>query len=229
MSERVLYPDMECWKMRDGFWVRGLVVGPLATNCYLLSRGDEALIIDPGADSEAIIAMAGASESRVKYILATHAHFDHVGAMKVLQEALGGECLLHAGDLPLLESLSAQAACFGMQVGLPPRIDRFVEDGDTLSLGGNVQGLKILHTPGHSPGGISILGPGFIFVGDTLFSGSIGRTDLPGGSYPMLMNSIARKILVLGDEVVVFAGHGEITSVGRERRNNPYLSGAVER
>jgi glyoxylase-like metal-dependent hydrolase (beta-lactamase superfamily II) len=182
-------------------------------------------VIDPGADAEAIARVLQENGLRIRHIVATHAHFDHLGAMKALQEAWGGETVLHPKDLPLLENLSLQGASFGIPVGPPPRIDRLVKEGDWLSLGSDDYRIQIVHTPGHSPGGISLLAAGMAFVGDTLFAGSVGRTDLPGGSAQALLDSIRRKLLPLPDEVLVFPGHGEVTTIGQERTRNPFLNG----
>ncbi|MDH7499633.1 MAG: MBL fold metallo-hydrolase [candidate division NC10 bacterium] len=201
-----------------------LAVGPLLTNCYILAGGDrEALIIDPGADADQILACVQQEGLRIQYLVATHAHFDHVGAMRALQETGGGETLMHRADLPLLQNLAAQGASFGIRVGPAPRIDRFLEEGEVLPLGGGDSSFRVLHTPGHSPGGISLLGEGMVFVGDTLFAASIGRTDLPGSSHPLLLRSIREKLFSLEDGVLVFPGHGEVTTIGREREGNPFL------
>ncbi|MFH0871716.1 MAG: MBL fold metallo-hydrolase [bacterium] len=199
-----------------------LAVGSLLTNCYILDAGTkEALVIDPGGDVEVIVETLRKHDSELRYILATHAHFDHVGGIRQLQEALGGETLLHRADFPLLKNLAAQSAAFGLKTGPIPHIDRFVEEGDLLVLGD--AHYQIVHTPGHSPGGISLIGTRMAFVGDTLFAGSIGRSDLPGGCYEDLIDSIRGKLLCLEDEASVFPGHGEATTIGQERRTNPFL------
>lgn len=213
----------------EGFNLTSVVVGPLFTNCYILTCGNhEALVIDPGGDAEVIIELLRRSGLQLRYILATHAHFDHVGAIKALQEVFGGETLLHRADLPLLENLAAQGPSFGIRVGPVPRIDRFVEEGELLSLGKGNDQIQVIHTPGHSPGGISLIAFGMAFVGDTLFAGSIGRTDLPGGCHEVLLDSIRRKLLSLEDRVLVFPGHGEVTTIGQERGTNPFLRGGED-
>ena len=202
--------------------VETLVVGSLFTNCYILiPETKEALVIDPGGDAEAIVRALRENGLNLRYIVATHGHFDHVCAVKELQDTLGGETLLHRADLPLLESLPAQGAAFGMRTGPTPRIDRFLEEGDLLPLGNGH--FRVLHTPGHSPGGISLTGYGMAFVGDTLFAGSIGRTDLPGSSHEMLLESIRRKLLTLEENTLILPGHGETSTIGWERRTNPFL------
>ena len=203
--------------------VETLVVGDLFTNCYILDpEAKETLVVDPGADARSIVQALRGKGFHLRYIVATHAHFDHVCGMKELQDSLGGETLLHRADLPLLESLPAQGAAFGVRTGPIPRIDRFLEEGDQLPLGKGH--FRVLHTPGHSPGGISLIGHGMAFVGDALFAGSIGRTDLPGSSYETLLNSIHRKLLTLKENTRIFPGHGEASTIGAEMRTNPFLT-----
>jgi glyoxylase-like metal-dependent hydrolase (beta-lactamase superfamily II) len=203
--------------------VETLVVGDLFTNCYILDpEAKEALVVDPGADARSIVQALRGKGFHLRYIVATHAHFDHVCGMKELQDTLGGETLLHRADLPLLESLPAQGAAFGVRTGPIPRIDRFLEEGDQLPLGKGH--FRVLHTPGHSPGGISLIGHGMAFVGDALFAGSIGRTDLPGSSYETLLDSIHRKLLTLKENTLIFPGHGEASTIGAEMRTNPFLT-----
>ena len=203
--------------------VETLVVGDLFTNCYILDpEAKEALVVDPGADARSIVQALRGKGFHLRYIVATHAHFDHVCGMKELQDSLGGETFLHRADLPLLESLPAQGAAFGVRTGPIPRIDRFLEEGDQLPLGKGH--FRVLHTPGHSPGGISLIGHGMAFVGDALFAGSIGRTDLPGSSYETLLDSIHRKLLTLTENTLIFPGHGEASTIGAEMRTNPFLT-----
>jgi glyoxylase-like metal-dependent hydrolase (beta-lactamase superfamily II) len=203
--------------------VETLVVGDLFTNCYILDpETKEALVVDPGGDAQTIVQALRGKGFHLRYIVATHAHFDHVCGMKELQDTLGGETLLHRADLLLLESLPAQGAAFGMRTGPIPRIDRFLEEGDLLPLGKGH--FRVLHTPGHSPGGISLIGHGMAFVGDALFAGSIGRTDLPGSSYETLLDSIHRKLLTLEENTLIFPGHGEASTIGEEIRTNPFLT-----
>ena len=203
--------------------VETLVVGDLFTNCYILDpEAKEALVVDPGGDARSIVQTLRGKGFHLRYIVATHAHFDHVCGMKELQDTLGGETLLHRADLPLLESLPSQGAAFGVRTGPIPRIDRFLEEGDQLPLGKGH--FRVLHTPGHSPGGISLIGHGMAFVGDALFAGSIGRTDLPGSSYETLLDSIHRKLLTLKENTLIFPGHGEASTIGAEMRTNPFLT-----
>jgi glyoxylase-like metal-dependent hydrolase (beta-lactamase superfamily II) len=144
-----------------------------------------------------------------------------VGGNKALKEKTGAPILIHADDAPMLAQLSASAAVWGMRVDDSPPPDRLLEDGDEITFGGIT--LKVIHTPGHSPGGISLFTPQDLFVGDTLFSGSIGRTDFPGGDYGTLIRSVRDRLFILGDGVRVYPGHGPDTTIGQERRFNPFF------
>ncbi len=200
-----------------------LVVGPLAVNCYLV--GDEttreAIVIDPGDDARNILDTIRRGRLNVKAIVNTHAHFDHVGALGEVREATGAPFMLHADEVPILGAASASAALWGIKVQQPKPADRLLHEGDEVRVGNLA--LKVLFTPGHTPGGICLLGDRCVFVGDTLFQGSIGRTDFPGGDYATLMASIRDKLLPLPDETVVYAGHGAATTIGQEKQLNPFV------
>lgn len=204
-----------------------LEVGPLAVNCYILGsrEGGEAVIIDPGADPDNIMRVLEAHGllGNVRYILATHGHFDHVGAANRIKELTSAPFLIHKGDMGLLDSLEEQARYFGCPTVEKAPVDRFVTDGDTISLD-NIK-LRVAHTPGHSKGGVCYLMEDKAFVGDVLFAGSIGRTDFPGCSFDELITSIRKKLLPLGDDVEVYPGHGPSTTIGEEKRSNPFLAG----
>ena len=205
--------------------LKTLVVGLLETNCYIL--GDEktkdAVVIDPGEDFEKIDKQLKASALKVKYIVLTHGHFDHTGALARLRESTGGEILIHAEDASMLSS-SGQAQPLLMDSGAEPcAADRTLKEGDRIQFGEST--LEVLHTPGHTPGGISLVTDKMIFTGDTLFCGSIGRTDLAGGSLQILMDSIKSKLLTKGDDYLICPGHGPASSIGEERRSNPFLNG----
>lgn len=161
------------------------------------------------------------SALKVKYIINTHGHFDHVGGNKKMKDATGADILIHPLDAPMLDTLSASAANWGLLADDSPPPDRTVEDGDEISFG-NIT-LKVIHTPGHTPGGVSFHTNGYVFVGDTLFESSIGRTDFPGGNLETLISSIKNKLFALDDDVQVFTGHGSTTTIGREKRSNPFL------
>lgn len=201
-----------------------LVVGPLQVNCFIIAdeRTRDAIVVDPGDDAQDIIAVIKDRGLTVKYIINTHAHFDHVGANKAVKDATAAQILLHEGDAPLLATVSQHARMFGMAAPSSPPADRYVKHGEVLDLGD--LSITVLHTPGHSPGGISLLVNGAVFTGDALFEGSIGRTDLPGGDLMTLITAIKEHLMALPDDTQVFSGHGPATTIGRERRENPFLN-----
>ena len=203
--------------------IEKLEVGPLAVNCYLV--GDEAsrtgMIIDPGAESAAIRKRVKALGFDIKFIVLTHGHFDHVGALKELKEATRAEIAIHTDDAQSLPFGNTLGAAFGFSFPPPPAPDRLLEQGDSFELGR--QRLRVLHTPGHTPGGICLLGEGIVFTGDTLFYASVGRADLPGGNSKQLIDSINKKLMVLSDNTTVYPGHGPESTIGQERRSNPFL------
>ena len=204
--------------------IKQLPVGLLQTNCYLLGCKEthEGVIIDPGDEAEWILAEVKQAGLTIKYILDTHAHFDHIMANGPLIEATGAVLALHPLDLPLLRTKGG-ANLFGFDCPASPEPALKLADGDRLTFGQYT--LQVLHTPGHSPGHVAFYEPaeGVIFDGDVLFAGGIGRTDLPGGSYETLMTSITDRLLVLPDETVVYSGHGPVTTIGEERAGNPWL------
>lgn len=203
--------------------VEKLVLGAIQTNCYIVSQDREALVIDPADEPERILATLERQGLKPVAMVATHAHFDHVLAVAALKEKTGAPFYLHREDEPLLEEMQERTMDFlGVSVGRPPKIDRYLEEGDVLEGGGYK--LTVLHTPGHSPGGICLYdGKTILFSGDTLFAGSIGRPDLPGGSYETLIHSIQDKLLTLDADVLVHPGHGPSTTIGQERKSNPFL------
>jgi len=203
--------------------IKDLVVGPIMANCFIVGCEEThtAVVIDPGADADKILMVLADLKLTVKYILNTHGHFDHVGANKRMKEVTGADILIHAADAPMLSRLSASAAAWGMSAEDSPPPDRLLADGDTVSFGGIA--FDVIHTPGHTPGGVSFSAEGRVFVGDTLFAGSIGRTDFPGGDYDTLIASIRKRLFVLPDAVRVYTGHGPETSIGREKRFNPFV------
>ena len=207
-----------------------VVVGPLQCNCSILGDEEtrEAIVIDPGDEVERVLAVLEKHNLRARYIVNTHAHFDHVGNCRELKEATGAEISLHKADLPIYETAPRQAALFAMYGVRPIRmtaVDQFLRDADGLQVGKIA--AQAIHTPGHTPGSLSLHVPGsardLLFAGDTLFSGSIGRTDLPGGDFDRLLKSIKDRLLTLDDETEIWPGHGPKTTIGRERRTNPFL------
>jgi glyoxylase-like metal-dependent hydrolase (beta-lactamase superfamily II) len=191
-------------------------------NCFIVGCENtrEAVVIDPGDEADRILRELASEKLTVKHIINTHGHFDHVGANKPLKTATGADISIHAADAPMLDQLAASASAFGLACEDSPPPDRMLDEGDQVTFG--ELALKVLHTPGHTPGGISLYSNGCVFVGDTLFAGSIGRTDFPGGNYDTLIASIHDKLFPLGDDVRVFTGHGPETSIGSERRYNPF-------
>jgi hydroxyacylglutathione hydrolase len=204
--------------------IQSLVVGPIQANCFILGdeKTKEAVVIDPGDDVRRILAGLQKQALQIKYIINTHGHFDHVGGNKELKEKTGAPLLIHKAEAPLLAHLSSAAAVWGMHADDSPPPDRLLEDGDQITFGQIT--LEVIHTPGHSPGGISLYTPKDLFVGDTLFAGSIGRTDFPGGDYDQLISGVRRRLFVLGDDVRVFPGHGPDTTIGQERKFNPFFN-----
>ena len=180
-----------------------------------------AALIDPGDEADRIILEVARRAAKIERILITHAHVDHVKESRRVKEYYGVPLLMHEADLFLLQNLSAQAQGFGLGPAQPPEVDEFVAEGDRIPVG--ELEFEVLHTPGHSPGSVTYVHPGHAFAGDVLFAGSIGRTDLPGGSYEQLLQTIRTKLLPLGDETVVYPGHGPKTTVRQERRTNPFL------
>lgn len=199
-------------------------VGPLACNCYVVGDAGtrEAVVIDPGGDAEELIREIASEGLTITKIVATHAHFDHVIAAGRLREVTGAPFLLHPGDETLLGWMRESGLMFlGMDVGDPPEVDSEIKEGDEVAAGSLK--LDVLHTPGHSPGSISLVGRENLFAGDTLFAGSIGRTDLPGGDGATLVTSVRRGLFVLPDDLVVRPGHGPPTTIATERATNPFV------
>ncbi|MBA7623932.1 hypothetical protein ES703_31332 [subsurface metagenome] len=204
--------------------VEKLVVGPFASNCYIVGSQSNkgGMIIDPGDEAKQILKRVKDLELDIKFIVLTHGHIDHTGALKEVREVTGAKVAIHGDDAKSLKN-QLVAIAFGLSYPTPPRPDRLLKGGDSLDVGG--LHFEVLHTPGHTPGGICLLGEGVVFSGDTLFNYGVGRTDLPGGSSSQLMNSIQTKLMVLPDNTVVYPGHGSDTTIGAERTGNPFLRG----
>ena len=201
--------------------------GRFAQNCYIVV--DEAhrqcAVVDPGEGASLILDRLAAIGARPVAIWLTHAHVDHVLGVARLRETTGAPVYLHPGDRPLYDHAAEQAAVFGMaRTSLPPP-DHALNHGDVVRVG--TLAFDVRHTPGHSPGSVSFVGQGVAFTGDVLFQGSIGRTDLVGGDFDTLMRSIDRELLTLPDDTIVYSGHGPETTIGRERRANPFIAGGA--
>ena len=203
-----------------------LAVGPIMANCYILGCRETGLaaVIDPGDEPQRILAAVARNKLKVTAILNTHGHFDHVGANAPLKAATGADIMIHALDAPMLADLASAGRMFGLRVENSPLPDRTLSDGDRIAVG-NLS-LEVIHTPGHTPGGVAFYTNAAVFVGDTLFAGSIGRTDLPGGDFDTLIRSIHTRLFTLDDAVQVYPGHMGLTTIGREKRHNPFVGRA---
>lgn len=202
------------------FMKNGFVLGDESTR--------EGVVVDPGDEVEELVGIVGAHGLTIKYILLTHAHLDHITGVGRARAAFGAPpVVLHRDDRPLYDAVVQQGLAFGFRVAPQPPPDRYYEPGDTFTFGDHV--IRAHHTPGHSPGGVclqvgTLEDPGrTLIVGDTLFAGSIGRTDLPGGDLDTLLASIRQVLFAFGDDAVVYPGHGPATTIGEERRGNPFL------
>jgi len=204
--------------------LKALTVGFIATNCYVVGSDTtrKAMVIDPGADSKTILKVLNSDNLTLSLIVVTHSHFDHTGAVKALQDATGARFVVGAGAdksspgafIKLVAAMSGGSAKI-------PEPDLFLSDGDSVDI--DDLHFKVLFTPGHSPDEISLYGHGVLFSGDTLFNAGIGRTDFPGCSYEQLEHSIQTKLYTLPDDTVVYPGHGPATTIGREKRGNPFV------
>lgn len=201
-----------------------LQVGYIGTNCYIAycEKTFQAAVIDPGGNAEEIVAVLGQNNLSLSYIINTHGHADHVLANDKLRQATGAPVLIHQQDAAMLTNGQRNLSMFigGKSVALQPA-DHFLVEGEQIDVGNF--SFQVLHTPGHTPGGISLLTEDVVFCGDTLFAESVGRTDFPGGSYSQLIAGIKEKLLVLPDEIKVFPGHGPDTTIGWERKMNSLI------
>ena len=204
--------------------VRTLPVGMIQTNCYVVGCEEthKAVVIDPGGDADVIVGVVESNDLDVLYVLNTHCHFDHIGANSQVLAATGAKLALHPAEIPALQS-GGGAALFGIPLVKSPDPDVHLRDGQSLTVGSLC--FEVLLTPGHSPGGVSfyVAEERAVFVGDTLFSGGVGRTDLPGGNPAELMVSIQNVLFVLPSSTVVYPGHGPATTIDREKRTNPWV------
>lgn len=202
--------------------IKTVVVGPLQVNCYIIGCPEtgKALVVDPGEECDKILSAVGKLGLEVALVVNTHGHFDHIGANSALIEKTGADLLIHPDDVPLMLRAAEHASLYGLKADPSPPPTRMLTDGEVLSFG-NLE-LRVIHIPGHSPGGVCLLLDGHLFSGDALFAGSIGRTDLPGGDHGLLVRGIREKLLILPEHTVVHPGHGPDTSIGWEKRNNPF-------
>ena len=202
-------------------------VGPLQANCHIVGCEDtkKAAVIDPGGDTDRILLALAKEKLTLTAIINTHGHFDHVAGNPALKKATGADLMIHPLDAPLLRQAAKSAAQWGLKVDNSPQPDRLLNDGDTIVVGSIT--LTVLHTPGHSPGGICLWTDRVVFVGDTLFDGSIGRSDFPGGDLHILITSIRTKLFALPDDVAVYPGHMTTTTIEREKKFNPFCGEGV--
>ncbi len=205
------------------YFLETVVVGELQMNCYIFGCAEtrEAVIIDPGGDAAQIIATADQIGAKIKMVLLTHGHYDHIGGLNEVRAKYDCPVLIHVADEEALTNPMVNLSAFTGAGVKCAAADQILEDGDRITVG-KLQ-LEIVHTPGHTPGGVCFRWKNIVFGGDLLFNGSIGRTDLPGGSFEEIECSILKKIYVLDDETVIYPGHGEPTSVGFEKRFNPFV------
>ncbi len=207
--------------------IHALVVGRLQTNCYVVQSQDEALIVDPGDEPERILRFIKDAGVRATRIVATHTHFDHVLGVDGVRKATKAQFFIHHDDLSMLQSMQSRVRKFvGFEAPPPPKVDGYLKDGDSLKVGDET--IRVLHTPGHSPGSISLAAEGYVLTGDALFNQSIGRTDLPGGDLETLVHSIRDRLFKLDDETIVYPGHGPETTIGDEKLANPFVGKAAK-
>ena len=208
--------------------VKQMMVGMMGVCCYIVACDEtkEAVIIDPGGNEDDILTACQQENLKVKYIVNTHGHPDHVCGNRQLKEATGAEIVMHSADADFFSQSSVEQ--FFSQLGLPasPPVDKRVEDGDTLTFGNET--LKVILTPGHTPGGICLYSHPNLFTGDTLFAGGVGRTDFPGGNTQQMMTSIKERLLSLPPDTSVWPGHGyggDRSTIGQEKTGNPFITG----
>ncbi|MGI5920151.1 MAG: MBL fold metallo-hydrolase [Syntrophomonadaceae bacterium] len=204
--------------------LKSIEISTMGENCYIVGCEEtkEVAVIDPGGNHRAILRILEENGLKALYIINTHGHIDHIGGNRGVKEATGAKILIHEKDAKMLvNAVSNFSFLMGTRVTSPPA-DEFIKQGDIIKIGKTVE-LEVIHTPGHSPGGICLKTGDIIFVGDTLFMGSIGRTDFPGGSYPELISNIKEKLLCYDDSVKIYPGHGPSSTIGFERKNNPFL------
>jgi len=211
--------------MDDRLYIKRLVVGSLSANCWIVGSetAGEGMVIDPGGNAEVIQKAIAESGLDIKIIVLTHGHSDHIAALHETLDTTGAEVAIHIEDADFLEGRGTVSSQFGISYKTPPPPDRLLREGDTIEVGG--WSFSVIHTPGHTPGSICLLTDYRVFTGDTLFRRGIGTTMMPGSSRRQLINSIQTRLMVLPDDTVVYPGHGRETTIGAERRDNPYVTG----
>ncbi len=207
----------------NNIFFRHMVVGPIQTNCYIIAdiHTKNAIVIDPGSDAEKILNEIRNNDLNLVYIINTHAHIDHTAANKYIKESTGADILIGENEAPLLIDNGKNLAATLQINDISPSADRVLYDNESITLGS--LNLKVINTPGHTPGGICLLSKGFVFTGDTLFCQGLGRTDLPGGSEKDLHKSIKMRLFSLDDNLIIYPGHGNFSTIGQEKQTLAYL------
>jgi glyoxylase-like metal-dependent hydrolase (beta-lactamase superfamily II) len=205
--------------------LEGFEAGPLMANCYIIGCEEtkEAAVVDPGAESQRILQRLKKLNLNCQYIILTHGHADHIGALGKVSEATGAQVLIHTRDAKMIINPSHNLSYMTGSILKFKDANRLLEDGDTVHIGKIA--VEVIHTPGHTPGGISLKVGDNIITGDTLFAGSVGRSDFPGGSHQVLINSIKKRLLVFPPQTIVLPGHGPASTIGQESKYNPFLTG----
>jgi hydroxyacylglutathione hydrolase len=215
--------------MENNIIVKRLVVGSLSANCYIVGgeAAGEGLVIDPGGNAGEIYREIENTGLDIRIIVLTHGHSDHIAALRDIQDKTGAEVAVHIEDADFLEGYGSVSSQFGISYRTPHPPDRLLREGYNIDIGG--MKFTVIHTPGHTPGSICLLSGGMVFTGDTLFRRGIGTTLMPGSSRPQLIDSIKTRLMVLSDDTIVYPGHGRETTIGAERRDNPYVTGKAGR
>jgi hydroxyacylglutathione hydrolase len=208
--------------------VRRLVVGSLSANCFIVGKKSvgEGMVVDPGGNSDSIWQAITETGLDIKMIVLTHGHSDHIAALRDIQDKTGAAVVIHIEDADFLEGHGSVSSQFGISYRTPYPPERLLRDGDEINVGD--MRFEVIHTPGHTPGSICLLTDFGVFTGDTIFRRGIGTTLMPGSSRPQLLNSIQKRLMTLPDDTVIYPGHGRETTIGAERRDNPYVTGRRE-